>query len=487
MTRRSTLSAIFFVGCWALLAGSTSVVEAFNFNSRLSHGAKSTTPDEEDGPPASAQFKAAAYPRQEVSTFPVIDRTADLEDKLKTLDLSISKFQTSVEYITQQLGRRLESIEQKLARLEATTDVQRIAKQQDQSTQLNTKLDVINEKLSTKLSTIDGKIDAKLERSWTKLDMLSHGYDKQFEDLMGRVVKQDSKRDTEYQRSLQKMEVVENLVRSMGKMLMDSFGEGRKMRLQQQSPDSEPDYAIIEGIYTRLDRIINETIVNKAKCEVSNVTSELEERFRTHMTKMTAAINEVREGLINGTLRIDGEHRCLDKSAESFKDELQKLRHDLELILSSSEQQNRDMGEALSVVGRTFEQKLQNLYQNVAQAFKVLQESQSKLSESCSLQADRQHSETSSSVALQQAELLAALRNTSSDITATFEKRLSQLREYVDGVLTQQNGASGGGNGGQSHSATLQMHNLNGGTFEGHFGPGSKSLEYGSRYHNKRL
>lgn len=60
---------------------------------------------------------------------PVIDRTAELEDKLKTLDLSISKFQTSVEYITQQLGRRLESIEQKLARLEAATDVQRIAKQ----------------------------------------------------------------------------------------------------------------------------------------------------------------------------------------------------------------------------------------------------------------------------------------------------------------------------------------------------------------------
>lgn len=72
--------------------------------------------------------------------------------------------------------------------------------QQDQSTQLNTKLDVINEKLSTRLSTIDGKIDAKLERSWTKLDMLSHGYDKQFEDLMGRAVKQDAKRDTEYQR-----------------------------------------------------------------------------------------------------------------------------------------------------------------------------------------------------------------------------------------------------------------------------------------------
>lgn len=60
---------------------------------------------------------------------PVIDRTAGFEDKLKTLDLSISKFQTSVEYITQQLGRRLESIENKLARIEATTDVQRIAKQ----------------------------------------------------------------------------------------------------------------------------------------------------------------------------------------------------------------------------------------------------------------------------------------------------------------------------------------------------------------------
>ncbi|OQR67692.1 hypothetical protein BIW11_13365, partial [Tropilaelaps mercedesae] len=413
---------------------------------------------------------------------PVIDRNAGLEDKLKTLDLSISKFQTSVEYITQQLGRRLESIEQKLARLEAATDVQRIAKQQDQSTQLNTKLDVINEKLSTRLSTIDGKIDAKLERSWTKLDMLSHGYDKQFEDLMGRVVKQDAKRDTEYQRSLQKLEVVENLVRSMGKMIVDSFGEGRKMRLQQQNPDSESDYAIVEGIYTRLDRIINETVVNKAKCEVSNVTLEFEERFRTHMTRMTTAINEVREGLINGSLRTDGEHKCSDKGAEPFKDELQKLRHDLEAILSSSEQQNRDMGEALSVVGRTFEQKLQHLYQNVAQAFKVLQESQSKLTESCSLQADRQHSDSPSSVAVQQAELLALLRNTSTDITSTFEKSLNQLREYVDGVLNQHSGGAVGAKG-QPHGSVpgVQMHNINSGTFEGHFGPGSKSLEYGSR------
>lgn len=124
---------------------------------------------------------------------------------------------------------------------------------------------------------------------------------------------------------------------------------------------------------------------------------------------------------------LKGDHRRFDKDGESFRDEIQKLRQELEAILSSSEQQNRwicssiidtttnmrnqeripnktypekstkslklirnpicrDMGEALSVVGRTFEQKLQHLYQNVAQAFKVLQESQSKLTESCSLQ-----------------------------------------------------------------------------------------------------
>ena len=46
-------------------------------------------------------------------------------------------------------------------------------------------------------------------------------------------------------------------------------------------------------------------------------------------------------GCVLHSLRLQGDGKCTDKGNDSYKEELAKLRHDLEAILSGSEQQNR--------------------------------------------------------------------------------------------------------------------------------------------------